>query len=87
MAQRNLLIIDHSRPSRLFLRDMADRLFRQKRLILTLFALLNISFALYLLCLPRFIRSLDCDGGSNGLRFTVCIAIPAGCPLTGSDAR
>jgi uncharacterized protein involved in exopolysaccharide biosynthesis len=53
MAQRNLLIIDHSRPSRLFLRDMADRLFRQKRLVLTLFALLNISFALYLLCLPR----------------------------------
>jgi len=52
MAQRSLLIIDNSRPKHLFLRDMVDRLFRQKRLILSLFALLNVAFATYLLCLP-----------------------------------
>jgi uncharacterized protein involved in exopolysaccharide biosynthesis len=52
MAQRNLMIIDNSRSNHLFLRDMADRLFRQKRLILSAFALLNLGFVVYLLCLP-----------------------------------
>jgi len=52
MAQRSLLIIDNSRPHRLFLRDIADRLFRHKRLILTLFGLLNLCVALYVFWLP-----------------------------------
>src|SRR5258706_7461699 len=52
MAQRSLLIIDNSRPKHLFLRDLADRLFRQKRLILSVFALLNLAFVTYLLWLP-----------------------------------
>jgi uncharacterized protein involved in exopolysaccharide biosynthesis len=52
MAQRNLMIINNSRPNRLFLRDIADRVFRHKRLILTLFALLNLCFFGYLLWLP-----------------------------------
>src|ERR1700757_3273108 len=52
MAQRSLLIIDNSRPNRLFLRDITDRLFRQKRLILTLFLLLNVCAVGYLLWLP-----------------------------------
>jgi len=52
MAQRNLMIIHNSRSNHLFLRDMADRLFRQKRLILSAFALLNLGFVVYLLCLP-----------------------------------
>jgi len=52
MAQRNLMIIDNSRSNHLFLRDVADRLFRQKRLILSAFALLSLGFVVYLLCLP-----------------------------------
>jgi len=52
MAQRSLMVIEDSRPSRLFLRDTADRLFRHKRLILSLFGLLNLCFFGYLLWLP-----------------------------------
>src|ERR1051325_6087224 len=51
MSQQSLLVID-GRKNRLVM-DIADRLFRRGRLILTLFAVLNAGAAAYLLFAPK----------------------------------
>src|SRR5438445_2356758 len=57
MSQRNLVVIDRPGGGSILLKDLTDRLFRQKYLILVLFVLLNLGAASYLYLLPTSFQS------------------------------
>ena len=57
MSQRNLVVIDRQNGSNVLLKDLTDRLFRQKKLILVLFFLLTLCTASYLYLLPTSFQS------------------------------
>jgi uncharacterized protein involved in exopolysaccharide biosynthesis len=57
MSQRNLVVIDRSGGGSVLVKDLTDRLFRQKYLILVLFVLLTLGTASYLYLLPTSFQS------------------------------